>query len=214
MRPAPTHGGGLGILTARNPMWDQRYSSDTYVYGTEPNGFLVTAAARLPPGKVLCLGEGEGRNAVWLAARGHEVTAVDSSGVGLAKARRLAAERGVRITTVHADLAAFDIEPGAWDGIVSIFCHLPPVLRADVHRRCVAGLRPGGVLLLEAYTPRQVGLGTGGPPTAELMMDAETLRAELAGLELLELRECEREVHEGEFHNGLGAVVQLVARRP
>ena len=195
-------------------MWDQRYSSDTYVYGTEPNGFLITAAARLPPGKVLCLGEGEGRNAVWLAAQGHEVTAVDASGVGLRKAQRLAAERGVRITTVHADLAAFDIEPGAWDGIVSIFCHLPPALRADVHRRCVAGLRPGGVLLLEAYTPRQVSLGTGGPPTAELMMDAETLRTELAGLELLELRECEREVHEGEFHNGLGAVVQLVARRP
>jgi SAM-dependent methyltransferase len=195
-------------------MWDQRYSSDTYVYGTEPNGFLVTAAARLPPGKVLCLGEGEGRNAVWLAAQGHAVTAVDASGVGLRKAQRLAAERGVRVTTVHADLAAFDIEPGAWDGIVSIFCHLPPALRADVHRRCVAGLRPGGVLLLEAYTPRQVGLGTGGPPTAELMMDAETLRTELAGLKLLELRECEREVHEGEFHNGLGAVVQLVARRP
>jgi SAM-dependent methyltransferase len=145
-------------------MWDQRYSSDTYVYGTEPNGFLVTAAARLPPGKVLCLGEGEGRNAVWLAAQGHEVTAVDASGVGLRKAQRLAAERGVTIATVHADLAAFDIEPGTWDGIVSIFCHLPPALRADVHRRCVAGLRPGGVLLLEAYTPRQLGMGPAARP--------------------------------------------------
>jgi len=195
-------------------MWDQRYSSDTYVYGTEPNRFLVTATPRLPQGRVLCLGEGEGRNAVWLAGQGHEVTAVDASAVGLQKAQRLAAERGVTIKTVHADLAAFDIESGDWDGIVSIFCHLPPQLRADVHHRCVIGLRTGGILLLEAYTPLQVGRGTGGPPTVELTMDAEALRRELAGLELLDLRECEREVHEGEFHNGLGVVVQLVARKP
>ena len=194
-------------------MWDERYSAEGYVYGTEPNGFLAAKADLLPAGRVLCLGEGEGRNAVWLAEQGFEVTAVDASAVGLHKARALAAERGVRITTVHADLADFVIEPAAWDGIVSIFCHLPPALRAQVHRRCVAGLRPGGVLLLEAYTPDQVGRGTGGPPTAELMMDAETLRLELAGLDLLELSETEREIHEGVFHNGLGAVVQLVGRK-
>jgi len=195
-------------------MWDQRYSAEGYAYGTKPNGFLVAKADLLPAGRILCLGEGEGRNAVWLAEQGQEVTAVDASGVGLHKARALAAGRGVRITTVQADLAHFPIEPEAWDCIVSIFCHLPPALRAEVHRRCVVGLRPGGVLLLEAYTPRQVGRGTGGPPTAELMMDAETLRLELAGLELLELAETEREIHEGTFHNGVGAVVHLVARRP
>jgi SAM-dependent methyltransferase len=195
-------------------MWDERYSAEGYVYGTEPNGFLAAKADLLPAGRVLCLGEGEGRNAVWLAEQGFEVTAVDASAVGLHKARALAAERGVRISTVNADLADFAIEPAVWDGIVSIFCHLPAALRAEVHRRCVAGLRSGGVLLLEAYTPDQVGRGTGGPPTAELMMDAETLRLELAGLEFLELSETEREIHEGVFHNGLGAVVQLVGRKP
>jgi SAM-dependent methyltransferase len=195
-------------------MWDQRYGGEEYAYGTEPNEFLVAMAGRLPPGRVLCLGEGEGRNAVWLAGQGHDVTAVDASGVGLEKARRLAAERGVKITTEHADLGAYAIDPDAWDGIVSVFCHLPPTLRADVHRRCVAGLRPGGVLLLEAYTPRQLAYGTGGPPVTELMMDEATLRAELAGLEFLHLQECEREIHEGAFHNGLGAVVQLVGRKP
>ena len=118
------------------------------------------------------------------------------------------------MTTVHSDLAAYDIEPGIWDGILSVFCHLPTTLRADVHRRCVAGLRSGGVMLLEAYTPRQLGHGTGGPPVAELMMDEETLRAEFAGLEFLHLQECEREIHEGTFHNGLGAVVQMVGRKP
>jgi hypothetical protein len=195
-------------------MWDERYSGGTYAYGTEPNEFLTAMASRLPTGRVLCLGEGEGRNAVWLAGRGFDVTALDASRVGLDKARRLAAERGVKITTLHADLADYEIAPGGWDGIVSVFCHLPPVLRAVVHRRCVAGLRSGGVMLLEAYTPGQLALGTGGPPSAELMMDKETVRAELAGLEFLHLQECEREIHEGEYHSGLGAVVQMVARKP
>lgn len=195
-------------------MWDKRYSAEGYVYGTEPNGFLVSKAELLPTGRTLCLGEGEGRNAVWLAEQGHAVTAVDSSGVGLKKARALATSRGVRITTVQADLAHYTIEPATWDGIVSIFCHLPAPLRARVHRGCVAGLRPGGIMLLEAYTPEQLGRGTGGPPTAALMMDARSLRLELAGLEILELAETEREIHEGAFHNGVGAVVHLVARRP
>ena len=195
-------------------MWDQRYGGEEYAYGTEPNEFLVAMAGRLPMGRVLCLGEGEGRNAAWLAGQGYEVTAVDASRVGLEKAERLAAKRGVTITTVHSDLATYDIGLDAWDGIVSVFCHLPTTLRADVHRRCVAGLRFGGVMLLEAYTPRQLGHGTGGPPVVELMMDAETLRVELAGLEFLHLQECEREIHEGAFHNGLGAVVQLVGRKP
>ena len=195
-------------------MWDQRYSGQAYAYGTEPNAFLVAMAPRLPTGRVLCLGEGEGRNAVWLAGQGYDVTAVDASGVGLEKARRLAAERGATITTVHSDLAEYDIEPGNWDGIVSVFCHLPPQPRADVHRMCVAGLCSGGVMLLEAYTPGQLVHGTGGPPTVELMMDSEILRKEFAGLEFLDLQECEREIHEGAFHNGLGAVVQMVVRKP
>ncbi len=91
-------------------MWDQRYSSDSYAYGTEPNDFLVESVGSLPKGKVLCLAEGEGRNAVWLAQQGREVTAMDASEVGLQKARRLADARGVNITTVHADLVAFEIE--------------------------------------------------------------------------------------------------------
>ena len=195
-------------------MWDERYSSAGYAYGTEPNEFLVATASRLPAGRVLCLGEGEGRNAVWLARQGYEVTAVDASRVGLQKAQRLAASHQVTITTVHADLAEYEIAPGHWDGIVSIFCHLPPALRSDVHRRCVDGLRPGGVMLLEAYTPKQLNLRTGGPATADLMMDVETLRTELAGLEFLDLQEREREIREGDFHQGLGAVVQLVGRKP
>jgi len=195
-------------------MWDQRYATDEYVYGTQPNDFLVEAAAGLPPGRVLCLAEGEGRNAVWLAQQGHRVLAVDASAVGLQKARQLAQQRGVEIATAVADLADYDIPAASFDLIVSIFCHLPPPVRRRLHRQAVQGLAPGGRLILEAYTPRQLGRGTGGPPVAELLYDLETLRADLTGLTLAHAVECERELHEGRLHEGVGAVVQLVAQRP
>lgn len=194
-------------------MWDQRYNSKDYAYGTEPNDFLVSMLERLPVGRVLCLAEGEGRNAVWLARQGFEVTAVDGSSVGLQKAQRLAEACGVAIDTVHSDLADYEIVPEHWDVIVSIFCHLQPELRRTVHKSCVSGLRSGGIMLLEAYTPDQLAFNTGGPPNAELMMDKETLTAEFNGLEFLHLQECTREIHEGQLHNGLGAVVQLLGRK-
>lgn len=195
-------------------MWDQRYSSDSYAYGIEPNDFLKEKFYQLPIGKVLCLAEGEGRNAVWLAKQGCQVTAVDTSEVGLKKARELAELQGVNITTVHADLADFEIEPEYWDVIVSIFCHLPPELRHKVHHRCVQGLRSDGLMLLEAYTPAQFKYKTGGPPSSAMMMDKNSISAELKGLQFLHLQECEREIHEGEFHNGTGAVVQALAKKP
>ena len=194
-------------------MWNERYSSESFAYGTKANDFLVSMIDRLPTGKILCLAEGEGRNAVWLAQQGNEVTAVDASDVGLQKADRLAKMRGVEITTVHADLADYDIGTQKWDAIISIFCHLPPGLRQDVHRRCVAGLRDDGMILLEAYTPSQLEYKTGGPPVAEMMMDMRSLRSELNGLRFLHLRECVRDIHEGEFHEGKGAVVQVLAMK-
>ena len=195
-------------------MWDERYSGEDYVYGTEPNDFLASVTDGLPGGKALCLADGEGRNGVWLAGRGLDVTAVDSSSVGLAKAERLAAKRGVEINTVHADLADYEIGPAAWDVVVSIFCHLPPPLRRAVHAAVVAGLKPGGMFVLEAYTPAQLEYRTGGPSAVELMMTLDTLREELAGLEFIRGMELERVVREGEYHDGKGAVVQVLARKP
>jgi SAM-dependent methyltransferase len=192
-------------------MWDTRYAGDDYVYGTAPNDFLTGQLDRLPRGRALCLGEGEGRNAVFLAQQGYEVLAVDASTTGMAKARRLARERGVEIETRVADLAVFPIAPGQWDLIVSVFCHLPPPLRRNVHRAAVAGLRPGGAFLLEAYTPRQLEFRTGGPPTHELLMSLASLREELRGLTFIHAVETEREVVEGSLHTGRGAVVQVLA---
>ena len=193
--------------------WDARYAEPGYAYGTEPNDFLRAVAARIPAGPVLCLADGEGRNGVFLAELGHEVTSVDLSEVALAKAATLACARGVGLRTVHADLARFVIEPGHWSGIVSIFAHLPPPIRVRLHAAAVEGLRPGGTFVLEAYTPRQLAFGTGGPTDASLLMSPAVLRRELEGLVLERCEEIERDVVEGRFHRGRAAVVQVLGRR-
>ncbi len=194
--------------------WNDRYAAAHHIYGETPNAFVAHCAPQIPAGPVLCLAEGEGRNAVHLAALGHRVTAIDQSAVGLAKARRLAAARGVEIETVATNLEQYSIAPNAWAGIVATFAHLPPPLRRRVHRGVVAGLLPGGVFILEAYTPAQLAFDTGGPKSPELLMTLATLREELAGLELRVAQEIERDVTEGSGHTGRGAVVQVLARRP
>ena len=196
-------------------MWNERYDTEDYVYGTEPNDFLVSIADRIPRGgKVLSLGEGEGRNAVYLARLGYDVTAVDQSSVGLEKAERLAASNGVSIRTIVADLADFQIEEKAWDGIVSFFCHMSRDVRAGIFRQAAAGLVPGGVFILEGFTPDQLKYGTGGPSAVELMMTAKDLREELAGLDFRVAEELTREVREGAHHQGTAAVVQILALAP
>ena len=195
-------------------MWNERYSAPHYIYGTEPNDFLREQVSALPPGgRRRCLAEGEGRNAVFLAGQGFAVTAVDLSEVGLAKAAALAASRGVQIDFVHADLADFDLGLERWDGIISIFCHLPSVVRQPLYARLAAALRPGGVLLLESYTPRQLAFGTGGPRDVDMLIDVDTLSRELPGLHFDLLQEVEREIVEGTFHTGMAAVVQAVAHK-
>lgn len=194
-------------------MWDERYAENGFAYGSTPNEFLEEVAHRLPAGPVLCLAEGEGRNAVFLATLGHEVLAVDQSSVGLQKAKALAAERNVSLETRVADLAHFQIEPDYYAGIISIWAHVPPEVRRPLHAQCVRGLKAGGVMLLEAYTPQQVGRGTGGPPIAAMCMTASELRDELRGLRFDVLVERERDVAEGKYHNGNSAVVQMVATK-
>lgn len=193
--------------------WDARYSADALPYGLEPNGFVVEQTAQLPSGPVLCLAEGYGRNAMWLAAQGHDVTAVEQSPVAIARGRALAAARGVAVDFVQADLADYDLGDSKWSGIVSVFAHLPPDLRGDLHARVVRALAPGGVFVLEAYAPAQLGWRTGGPRDVSLLMSRDQLVQELAGLEFVVATEVEREVVEGALHTGRAAVVQVVGRK-
>jgi len=195
-------------------MWDERYSVEQYVYGRAPNDFLLQMTDKLKKGDVLSLAEGEGRNAVYLARQGFRVTAVDASGVGLAKAEKLAREFGVCIETVVADLADYAIQEEAWDSIVSISCHVHRDLRKRLHRDVVAGLKKGGTFLLEAYTPRQLEFGTGGPSSVEHLMDLEALTNELNGLDIIHGQELVRDVVEGIYHTGRASVVQVFARKP
>jgi SAM-dependent methyltransferase len=192
--------------------WNTRFSLPGFAYGTEPNDLVRELAPRLA-GPVLSLGEGEGRNAVFLAQRGLNVTAVDLSSFGLDKAQRLAADRGTALTTQVADLADYDLGESRWGSILSIWCHLPAWVRARVHRGVVAALRPGGLFVLEAYTPRQLAFDTGGPKNAELLYEPLQTAAELEGLELERCVELERDVQEGEWHRGRSAVLQVIARK-
>lgn len=196
-------------------MWDQRYDSEEFAYGTEPNAFLAQVSERIPTkSKVLMLADGEGRNGVYLAGLGHDVTSVDSSSVGLMKAEGLASDRGVTLTTIHADLADFDLGTETWDAIVAIFAHVPPGLRKAVHPACVTALKPGGAFILEAYTPEQLNYKTGGPPVAEMMMTLDGLGCELDGLTIEHGVELVRDINEGTHHFGEGAVVQVIGVKP
>jgi SAM-dependent methyltransferase len=194
--------------------WDAVYREPGYAFGTEPNDFLAEVAARIPPGPVLCLGEGEGRNAVHLAALGYPVTAMDYSSAGLAKAQVLAAERGVEITTLVADLEDYDPGEAVWAGVVSIFLQIPPELRRQVHRAVAGALRPGGVFVAEAYAVDQAALSSGGPRETRLLYDPERIKSELPGLDWQIARVVERELNQGRRNQGLSAVAQLLGRRP
>jgi len=194
-------------------MWDERFSGLEYVYGTEPNDFLVSVASKIPQGKILCLADGEGRNGTYLATLGYDVVAVDGSSVGLAKTQKLAQAKQVEITTIHADLADFVIEPQAWDGIVSIFCHLPPDLRAKVYSQAVQGLKPNGVFVLESFAPEQLQYNTGGPKNIDMLPALSTLQQELTGLDWEIARSVERDLDEGRYHDGKAAVIQILGRK-
>jgi SAM-dependent methyltransferase len=193
--------------------WDNRYSEPGFAYGLKPNDFLVSVSKQLTVGQCLSLAEGEGRNAVFLAKNNHDVIAVDASEVGLQKTKQLANDNNVTIKTIHCDLQNYVLPKLQFNTIVSIFCHTPEIIRQKLHKGVVAGLKQGGLFVLEAYTKKQLHYGTGGPPTAELTMSLDKLKNELQGLEFLIAHEIERDVIEGKYHTGTGAVVQILARK-
>lgn len=196
-------------------IWDQRFAADHYVYGTEPNAYLRSQSWRLPKaGAALSVADGEGRNGVFLAQAGLEVLAVDSSQVGLDKAQDLARSRDVCLRTLTTDLGEWGWRRDAFDVVVSIYAHFPPVLRRQINRHIVDSLRPGGLIILEAFHKDQVPLTSGGPKDPDMLYDLAMIEQDFAGLETLERLSGIVRLDEGPLHQGEARVVRYVGRRP
>lgn len=195
--------------------WDARFSDSGYVFGTEPNAWLASHRGLFEPGKrALAVADGEGRNSVWLAQLGVQVHAFDISPVGVDKARKLAANAGVHVDYQVADCDNFAWTAQAYDYVVAIFIQFAdPAMRARLFARMREAVKPGGYILLQGYTLKQLEYKTGGPGIADHLYTADQLRADFAGFELLELREYDDQLSEGTRHIGPSALIGMVARR-
>jgi SAM-dependent methyltransferase len=201
---------------ADGAFWDERYRGAEYAYGEAPNAFLASLAFQ-PGERALVPGDGEGRNGVHLAKLGLQVETLDLSAEGVRKARVLALSRGVKIDAKQADVLAWPWREAAYDVVALLYLHLPAPQRQILHRRALAALRPGGRVVLEAFTPAQLDKqkagARGGPREAALLYRAKDLRADFAQGQIELLQEAEVDLHEGALHVGPSAVVRLVARR-
>jgi SAM-dependent methyltransferase len=196
-------------------MWNQRFSDADYLFGREPNEYLRAKASLLPPaGGVLCVADGEGRNSVWLASQGMKVEAFDISTVGVEKARRLAADSGVSVDFNVADCDSWNWSLASHDAVVAVFVQFAdPVTRARLFANMVGALKPGGVLILQGYTPKQLKYKTGGPGELSHLYTAEVIRESFTTLPTVEWIEYEAELNEGVRHAGRSALLGFVARK-
>ncbi|MEM8731650.1 MAG: class I SAM-dependent methyltransferase [Pseudomonadota bacterium] len=195
-------------------MWDERYAKDGFLFGTEPAAFLTAAISYLKePSRVLCVADGEGRNSVYLAQQGHAVTAFDASQVGLDKAMGLARHRDVRVDYHLSTVADWDWDQ-TYDAVVAIFIQfLAPEERAEAFDAFRRAVRPGGLLMLHGYAPRQVDYGTGGPPLRAHMYTEDLLEAQFSDWQILRLADYDAVLSEGPGHSGRSGLVDLIARR-
>ena len=196
--------------------WNERYKAPDYIFGTAPNAFLASQVSRLKRGqRALSIADGEGRNSVWLAEQGLEVAAFDFSPIAVEKARHLAASRGVEVRYELAGVYDWRWPAGEFDVVAAIFVQFAdPPMRRFLFERMARALKPGGLLLIEGYTPKQLQYATGGPKQLDQLYTEALLRSEFAGFEVLELREYEAELDEGSRHRGISAVIDFVARKP
>jgi SAM-dependent methyltransferase len=195
--------------------WDERYQGGDFQFGQAPNRYLESLAPWLRPGmRALALGDGEGRNGVWLAEQGLRTTSLDWSPVGSAKAAALAATRGVALETVTADASSWAYPEAGFDLVAWIYLHLPPADRAAAAAGALRALAPGGLLALECFTPAQQGRRSGGPKMPELLWSRAIVEDLFGGLEVLELLEGTVALDEGPRHQGRAEVVRALLWKP
>lgn len=191
--------------------WNERYAAKEYAYGTAANDFLKAQEIGSDL-KVLCLAEGEGRNGVYLAQLGNEVTCVDYAQSGLQKTQLLAAQNGVEVVCLCADLGEMQLQAHTWDVIVAVFAHFPKSVKVHIWPQIYKALKPGGRFIMEVYDQEQLRFGTGGPQHADLLYSQEELQDLLVGeFESIQIEKVYREVHEGTYHNGASATLQVLA---
>ncbi|PKP53566.1 MAG: SAM-dependent methyltransferase [Bacteroidetes bacterium HGW-Bacteroidetes-1] len=194
--------------------WNERFSSEIYIYGELPNKFFRSQLSLLPKGNILLPGEGEGRNAVWAAANGWQVDAVDYSESGREKALALSAKNNVKLNDyLIEDLTFFEPKKLYYDVIALVFVHLNPVDRPVLHQKLVEALKPGGRIIIEAFTPDQLRFNSGGPRNPDLLYSAEMLAGDFAQLKINLLEESIGFLDEGDNHAGKAALVRLVAEK-
>lgn len=197
-----------------NEFWDSRYAEKGFAYGTQPNVYLSSHSELFQKGaKVLVIGDGEGRNGVWLAKQGCQVTSVDSSKVGVEKAQKLAADTGVAINAILADLNDWDWPKSEYDFVIIIYVHFPENVRALLHDKVISSLKIGGQLIMESFTPEQLNYSSGGPAVLEMLYTAKMMKEDFKLLEIQQLEECVADLDEGKYHVGEGAVLRLLARK-
>lgn len=196
--------------------WNKRFEHADYLFGTTPNVYLQAHTGLYPAsGRALCVADGEGRNSVWLARHGLQVDAFDIAEVGVAKARKLAHEAGVQVNYTVADCEQWPWQEAHYDLVAAIFIQFAdPAMRTRLFANIVHTLKPGGLLILQGYTPKQLEYKTGGPPILANLYTEALLREAFAGMELIELRMYEDDLAEGQHHLGRSALVGLVARKP
>lgn len=212
----PPASGGDASMASSAEMWNGRYQQSDYLFGTEPNAYLRRHAGLWHPGQsVLCVADGEGRNSVWLARQGLNVDAFDISDVGVGKAKKLAQAAGVSVGFTISDCDQYAWPVAAYDGIAAIFVQFAdPPMRERLFANMVKSLKPGGILILQGYTPQQLNYKTGGPPQVSHLYTKEMLRDAFSGLRIIELLEYEDDLAEGNHHLGRSALMGLVARKP
>ena len=210
--------GGKTMFSHNSQFWDKRYGEAGYAYGTQANQFLIEQQDRFEPGmKTLVVGDGEGRNGVWLASQGLNVLSIDISLVGLQKAEALATQHQVTIQTECADLTSWQWPKATYDLVVAIYLHFDPKVRQRMHRSMLEALKPDGLLILEAFNPKQLEYQTkydsGGPKTPKMLYAPEMLQQDFEGGKILELTEAVTELKEGQYHRGKASVIRLILQQ-
>jgi cyclopropane fatty-acyl-phospholipid synthase-like methyltransferase len=203
-------------FTDATQFWNERFDKKEFIFGKEPNEYLVEQVSLYlkPNSSVLCIADGEGRNGVWLAKQGMRVTSFDVSDIALSKANQFAADNKVNIQYSLCDTDGFDWQTNSYDAVVAIFIQFAdPEMRARIFKQAYRTLKPGGLFILQGYTPKQLEYKTGGPSLIEHLYTEEMIRELSQDFEILQLQCYEKELSEGARHTGMSALLGMVAKK-